>query len=205
MIAGMRIIAGEYRSRRLLSPPDDLTRPMPDRVRESLFQLLRGHFEGAAVVDAFAGTGSIGLEALSRGASECVFIEMRREVASLLQENIAALGAQDRSVVVVGDALGASVLSRCPQPAHLIFFDPPYPMVEEARSRPRVMKQFAAMVQRLDDAGFAVLRTPWPYFDRADGEPVSLAVPGARGPETHIYRGTAVHLYMRGPAQGDGV
>ncbi len=201
----MRIIAGEFRSRVLASPPDDLTRPMPDRVKESVFQLLRGHCEGAPVLDLFAGTGNIGLEALSRGASEVVFVEKRREVAETLRENIDALRARDRCRVVVGDALGPSALAACPRPAHLVFADPPYPMMEDVRQRARVMSQFARLVACLDDAGFAVLRSPWPFRDPETGGAISLAVPGARGPETHVYRHTAVHLYMKaeGPAPSE--
>ena len=193
----MRIIAGMYRSRLIASPPDDQTRPMPDRVKESVFQLLRGHCEGAAVCDVFAGTGSVGLEAVSRGASECVLIERRREVAETLRGNIETLGAGDRCRVVVADALGPAALAACPAPAHLIFVDPPYPMMQDPRQRRRVMDQFARFVARLDDTGFAVLRTPWPYTEEGTRETVPLDVPGARGPETHVYRHTAVHLYMK--------
>src|SRR5215475_7819068 len=103
----MRIIAGEFRSRRLLTPKDDaVTRPIPDRVKESLFGLLRGHCEGAQVFDGFAGTGALGLEAISRGAGRCVFVEKDKGAAELLRRNIEALGAGDRCELILGDALG---------------------------------------------------------------------------------------------------
>lgn len=161
----MRIIAGEFRRRLLLTPRDaETTRPYPDRVKESLFALLRGHFENASVFDGFAGVGTMGLEAVSRGATRCVMVERDRDVAALLQKNVDTLGAADRCEVVIGDVLGAGALARCPKPVHLVFFDPPYAMVRDPLGFKRVMSQFAALVDRLTPDGFAVLRTPWPLF-----------------------------------------
>jgi 16S rRNA (guanine966-N2)-methyltransferase len=165
----MRIIAGEFRRRILNSPPLDrrtgesAARPMPDRVRESLFALLRGHTEDAAAFDAFAGSGSVGLEAISRGARRVVFIEQDRAVAATLKKNIAMLGVEDRAELVVGDALGPGALARCPRPVHLVFMDPPYPLVRDPLGWRRVSQQLASLVERLDADGFAVLRTPWPF------------------------------------------
>ena len=91
---------------------------------------------------------------------------------------------------------------------HLIFFDPPYKLVDDPETYPRVIKQFGRLIQNLDDEGYAVLRTPWPFkhvvgSEEVDGkvrsifaEP-SLKVEGALGPETHEYGTTAIHLYMR--------
>lgn len=196
----MRIIAGEFKSRKIHSPPDDApTRPIPDRVKESLFGLLRGHFEDAAVMDVFAGTGSIGLEALSRGAREVVFVERDRDVAALLKDNIEMFGVKDRTRVVVGDALGPAALTACPRPAHLIFFDPPYDLLRTEIGRKRAFTQFARLVGMLDDSGFAMLRTEWPFEEgeEASRTKLDLTIPGAKGPETHVYRHTAVHLYMK--------
>lgn len=218
---------------------------MPDRVREALFLLLRGHTEGQAVADVFAGTGAVGLEAISRGAARCVFVERDREIANILRANVESLGVGDRCEVVQGDALGGAALSRCPRPVHLVFFDPPYPMVTDPATRPRVFDQFARFIELLDPEGFAVLRTPWPFLESPAGEPparprrerireadilrgdddneeverddveadsgaasaaaakrdrprdVDLTIPGARGPETHVYSRTAVHLYVK--------
>lgn len=161
----MRIIAGEFRSRRLHTPKDaSVTRPMPDRVRESLFGLLRGHTEGATVIDLFAGTGSVGLEAVSRGASRCVLVEKDRQIAQILKRNIEMLGVEDRCELVVGDALGPGALARCPRPVNLVFMDPPYPMVRDALGWKRVRTQFERLIDLLTDDGYAVLRTPWPHF-----------------------------------------
>lgn len=161
----MRIIAGEFRSRLLATPADnETTRPIPDRVKESLFAILRGHTEDAVIFDAFAGTGAIGLEALSRGASRCVFVEKDKRIASILQKNIDTLRVGDRAELVIGDALGPGALARCPRGVNLVFFDPPYPLVREPIGFKRVMAQFAQLVARLDPKGYAILRTPWPFF-----------------------------------------
>jgi 16S rRNA (guanine966-N2)-methyltransferase len=161
----MRIIAGEHKSRKLLTPKDDaVTRPIPDRVKESLFGLLRGHCEGAAVFDAFAGTGALGLEAISRGAARCVFVEKDRGAAEMLKANIETLGVGDRSEVVIGDALGPGALSRCPRPATIVFLDPPYPVVLDVLGWRRVKDQLSRLVDLLSDDGFAILRTPSPFF-----------------------------------------
>ncbi|MBX3364987.1 MAG: RsmD family RNA methyltransferase [Phycisphaeraceae bacterium] len=168
----MRIIGGELRRRQLLSPPEGtITRPMPDMVREALFNLLRGHCEKAAVFDGFSGTGALGLEAVSRGASRCVCVERDRRMAEVLSANVRALGVEDRVEVVIGDVLGPGALARCPRPVHLVFFDPPYPMVRSEAGWHRIRLQFARFVSLLDDTGYAILRTPWPFVHDLDDEP----------------------------------
>ena len=128
----MRIVAGAWRGRTLLAPPGQVTRPTSDRARQALFDMLmhaawggRPVIEGTIVLDVFAGTGALGLEALSRGASSAVFIESDTTALRALRTNIAACGAQDRSHILAGDVLG---LSRSPdlKPASLVFLDPPY-------------------------------------------------------------------------------
>ncbi len=177
----MRIIAGEYRHRRLFTHKDTATtRPIPDRVKESLFSLLRGRLEGASVLDAFAGTGAIGLEAVSRGAARCVCVERDRRVVEILKRNVETLGCAERCEVVAGDALGMETLNRCPRPVDLIFFDPPYALVEDPQGWERVRRQFSRLVQLLTDDGFAVLRTPWPLRHREGGEE-QPADPGTDG------------------------
>jgi len=199
--AAMRIIAGQFKRRRLTPPPDaSVSRPMPDRVKEAVFNLLRGHAEDAAVMDAFAGVGTMGLEALSRGASRVVMVEKDRSIARILERNLAALGDPGGVEIVVGDALGSGALSRCPNPVHLVFFDPPYPLVEDPARRERTLHALAGYIARLDGTGYAVLRTPWPLTD--EGREVPLELPGAVGPETHPYGSMAVHLYMRRDAPG---
>lgn len=161
----MRIIAGEFRHRKLISPKDaSTTRPIPDRVKESLFSILRGHFDGARILDAFAGSGSIGLEALSRGASFVLFVERDKAAANLLERNIEMLGCGDRCEVLRADAVGPATLARCPRPLDLAFFDPPYPLVQDPAGWDRVRGQVSRVAALLTPTGFVTVRTPWPFL-----------------------------------------
>ncbi len=121
----MRIISGEWRGRSLVTPKGDATRPTADRTREALFSMLVsrfGSFEGLAVADLFAGSGALGLEALSRGAEKCIFVEQDRAAIDALKANIAKLGAKGAEV------RQGSVLSLPPvnTPMDLVMMDPPY-------------------------------------------------------------------------------
>ncbi|HEY7576103.1 MAG TPA: 16S rRNA (guanine(966)-N(2))-methyltransferase RsmD [Acetobacteraceae bacterium] len=125
----MRIVAGLWRGRRLTAPSGSATRPTADRVRQALFDVLlhapwggRGIVEGARVLDVFAGTGALGLEALSRGAAHAVFIEHDRAALAALRANIAACQAEDRATVLPIDVLAIP----SGKPADLVFLDPPY-------------------------------------------------------------------------------
>lgn len=122
----MRIISGTWRSRPLVAPKGDITRPTADRTRETLFSMLTsrlGSFEGLSVLDLFAGSGALGLEALSRGAARCTFVEQDRAALDALDTNIARLGAKAQC-----DVRRTSVLSLGPavKPYDLILMDPPY-------------------------------------------------------------------------------
>ncbi len=127
----MRIVGGSQRGRRLVAPPGDLVRPTSDRAREALFNILsHGNlaasglpFADRAVLDAFAGTGAFGLEALSRGASEAAFIESEREALAALRRNVSALGEEERAHVVAGDATHPP---RATFACAVAFLDPPY-------------------------------------------------------------------------------
>jgi len=130
----MRIIAGEFRGRRLLSPRGTSTRPITDRVKQSLFDVLAGRPEGAMVYDLFAGTGSLGLEALSRGARHVSFFEADRSATALLRRNISALGCEARCAVVAADVFACLCRRGRSAPAEradLIFLDPPYRFLVE--------------------------------------------------------------------------
>ncbi|WP_284125792.1 16S rRNA (guanine(966)-N(2))-methyltransferase RsmD [Parerythrobacter aestuarii] len=122
----MRIIAGEWRGRRLVAPKGDATRPTADRTRETLFSMLAsrlGSFEELSVLDLFAGSGALGLEALSRGAAKCLFVEQEKPALDTIRANIAALGARERSNVTAGSALQ---LGPARESVDLILADPPY-------------------------------------------------------------------------------
>jgi 16S rRNA (guanine966-N2)-methyltransferase len=127
----MRIIGGSHRGRRLMTPPGESVRPTGERVREALFDILSHGsfaasglpFAGKTVLDAFAGTGAFGLEALSRGAAAAVFIENSKEALAALRRNIRALGEEDRTHVMAGDATRPP---RAGIACALAFLDPPY-------------------------------------------------------------------------------
>src|SRR5580658_9021917 len=99
----MRIIAGQFRGRKLLAPESDQTRPITDRVKQSVFDVLSPRLPDAVVYDLFAGTGSMGLESLSRGCKFVTFFESDRSALKLLEKNISVLGAKDRSKIIAGD------------------------------------------------------------------------------------------------------
>jgi 16S rRNA (guanine966-N2)-methyltransferase len=121
----MRIIAGQYRGRPLVAPKGDTTRPTADRTREALFSMLTsrlGSFEGLRVLDLFAGSGALGLEALSRGAATCTFVEQDSAALDCLRNNIARLGALHAEI----RAQSVMALGPAPAPYDLVLIDPPY-------------------------------------------------------------------------------
>lgn len=122
----MRVISGEWRGRKLIAPKNDATRPTADRTRETLFSMLAsrlGSFEGLYVADLFAGSGALGIEALSRGAAHCLFGEQDREAIDALRKNLAALGAAGRADVRAGSVLA---LGPAPRSFDLLLLDAPY-------------------------------------------------------------------------------
>ena len=120
----MRVITGSARGRRLLELAGGETRPTADRVKEGVFNIIQFDIEGRRVLDLFAGTGQLGVEALSRGAAEAVFVEQRRDAARLVTENLKLTGLADRARVVNGDAL--SYLAGAGERFDIVFIDPPY-------------------------------------------------------------------------------
>ncbi len=137
----MRIVGGDWRGRGLAAPgaeagPDRL-RPTSDRVRENLFNVLMGGrygdpVSGMRVLDLFAGTGALGLEALSRGAAFCTFVDNGRRARSLIRQNLDRFGANDRADLLFGDALKLG--PNAAPPARLVFLDPPYGRTLGARA-----------------------------------------------------------------------
>ncbi len=126
----MRIIAGRHRGRTLVAPSGDATRPTADRVRQALFDMLwhapwggRTTIQDQLVLDAFAGTGALGLEALSRGADHCTFIESAKPALAALRTNIAACKEEARTAVLAADATRPP---RARVSCGLVFLDPPY-------------------------------------------------------------------------------
>jgi 16S rRNA (guanine(966)-N(2))-methyltransferase RsmD len=134
----MRVIAGEFRSRRLKSIPGDATRPTPDRLRETLFDILQQRIEGAVFLDGYAGTGAVGIEALSRGARHAIFLEKDRAAIETIRENLESLKVERRATVVKG----AVLLTLGRSAAEIVFLDPPYSLERE----------YVAVLELLSDA-----------------------------------------------------
>ncbi|HKO36130.1 MAG TPA: 16S rRNA (guanine(966)-N(2))-methyltransferase RsmD [Pyrinomonadaceae bacterium] len=137
----MRVISGKYRGRQLKGPPSAQTRPTSDRLRETLFNVLAPRIEGARFLDLCAGTGAVGIEALSRGAEHVTFVDKSRKMCGLIEANLDALKIESENVDVVGadataclkkfakqikPSLTAGLMPRLPGPFDIIFFDPPY-------------------------------------------------------------------------------
>jgi len=130
----MRIIAGKYRGRKLKSPPSLQTRPTSDRLRETLFNILAPRIEGARFLDLCAGSGAVGIEALSREAAHVTFVDRSRKMCALIETNLEALKVAQSEIEIV-TAKATEFLRRQAkkkQPSDIIFFDPPYAMDYEA-------------------------------------------------------------------------
>ena len=158
----MRIIAGTHRSRKLLGPVDRTTRPITDRVKTALFDRLAsaGRLEEAVVLDMFAGTGSLGLECLSRGAVHVTFIERDRIARQRLDQNLAAIGQSDQAAVLAVNALATDLASRLPAgPYTLLFVDPPYAMLRSEADADRVYGQIERLAASADADALLVLRS----------------------------------------------
>lgn len=184
----MRIVGGRWRGRVLRAPRGDATRPTSDRVREALFDALCARLGsdlgGAVVLDLYAGTGALGLEALSRGASRAVFVESLRAALDVLTENVAALGAGVAATVVSGDAAGTGLARAAALgPYSLLLIDPPY-RIDPASVAPAL--------SRLREAGALEPGAIVAYEHAAgSGAPVAQGFTAAR---TYVYGDTAVTL-----------
>ncbi len=161
----MRIIAGKYRRRKLLANSGMTTRPITDRVKEPLFERLTSRLDDARVADVFAGTGTLGLEALSRGAKSAVFIEQDRKAVDLLKKNVDNIGCKQDCLCWRTDVMRSSFRPRnVPDfvPFDLIFFDPPYRMIPSLKAGSplyRSLERLARSTVSADDA-MLCLRTP---------------------------------------------
>lgn len=181
----MRVIAGRLGGRRLLSPRGGDTRPTADRVREALFSSL-GDLTGALVCDLYAGTGALGIEALSRGARRAVFVESARPALAVLRENLASLGLGDAARVVPLPVERALELLRDDAPFDLALLDPPYAALAKAAA---AAARFAGPLGLLAPTGRLVLE-----HARRDPAPV---IAGLTCAATRAYGDTAVSLYLR--------
>lgn len=188
----MRIIGGLHRSRKLLAPEGrDTTRPITDRVKQSLFDRLavRGYLDGGAIVDVFCGTGSLGLEALSRGVEHCTFVERDRSARDRLDRNLTALDLTDQALVLAVDALAAAWIARLPKkPVSLVFCDPPYAMMSDQNNGHRICEMITKIGPAAEPDALLMLRT--------DEHTTGPAIDGWTGPETHDHGSMHIHLYQ---------
>lgn len=181
----MRVIAGTARGRRLNVPPGDAVRPTGDRVREALFSSIAARLRDAVVVDLFAGTGALGIEALSRGAAHATFVESDRRTVEVVRANVEVAGVADRADVVSGRAM--AFLRTGPGPFTLAFVDPPYSLDE-----PELEDLLGVLVDHLADDALVVVerdrRSPAPNW------PVDLEPEDERA-----YGTTRLHRAVRVP------
>jgi 16S rRNA (guanine966-N2)-methyltransferase len=196
----MQIISGEFRGHPIEAPPGKGTRPMLGRVRQALFSTLGPGIEGAYVLDLFSGTGSLGLEAVSRGAAYVRLVEADPKVVKILNSNVALLGAQDRAKVMGGSAI-EPMSWRPPQGepdrwADCVFFDPPYPWLRDGH-RVDLMRATTKIIDEvMRPGGLFVFHTPKRGVQASDFE--------ARfEPDQRTY-GSSALWYLRAPeADGD--
>lgn len=189
----MRIIAGKHRSRAILGPKDAaVTRPITDRVKESLFNRLHslGVLGYGRVADVFCGTGSLGLEALSRGAEHVTFVDQDREGIMRLRENLDTLDESANAAVIQASALtpiwSAGMMDGS---LALAFFDPPYAMAADETMRPALDQTIVALYPKLEPGGVVVLRT--------DRRTAADELDGFDGPVTFHYGSMSLHFYQR--------
>jgi 16S rRNA (guanine(966)-N(2))-methyltransferase RsmD len=159
----MQIQAGTYKGRKLLSPPPAAqTRPLTGLAKKSLFDTLSAWLEGGRIVDLYAGTGTIGLEALSRGAHCCYLAEKDPRVVARLKRNIAQLGLQQQTHIWVGDVERqlAGWMRSIEAPADVVFLDPPFAQAGRWQLDQKVPSLFSPIAEHLATDGVVVLRLP---------------------------------------------
>lgn len=173
----MRIIAGRHKRRLIRAPAGRATRPMLDRVREAMFATLMPWIPNARVLDLFAGSGSLGLEALSRGAHAARLVEKHPATVQLLRTNVASLGLAGSCEILRGDALAPESWQGGPLFAHqarydLVFLDPPYALLEDPRARRTVLDVLTTLVRtHLANPGYLVLHAPRGLLGTGDFDP----------------------------------
>jgi 16S rRNA (guanine966-N2)-methyltransferase len=181
----MRITGGSYRSRPLKAPKGSLTRPTSDRVREALFSILGPRAGAESVLDLYAGTGALGLEALSRGASSVVFVERSKEALAALHANVESLGAQSQVRVLASSVERAAVrLER--ERFDLVFADPPYADIKSGLAKSALEALFVPL---LEHEGMLVV-------EHASRDPPPVLA-GLTLDDSRAYGDTALGFYLR--------
>lgn len=180
----MRVITGIARGKRLKTPDGLLTRPTSDRVKEGIFSAVQFEVQGAAFLDLFAGTGQMGIEAMSRGASRAVFVDGRQEACKLVKENLRLTGFEKNTQVVQSDYLAFLEVSK--EKFDIIFLDPPYAEVFMENSLKKISE-----IDILTDCGIIICERP--AEKKLDDE-----IPGLRRCKDYRYGKTLVTIFRRG-------
>ncbi len=145
----MRVIAGSARGVHLDSLKGDKTRPIQDRTKGSLFNILSGVIPGSSILDMYAGTGSIGIEALSRGATSCIFVENDRSAIEVITKNLEATKLQNKAQVVLCDVFDViPYLEKNNVKIDIVFVTPPYPLVEKSPYRDKLLILFSLLYRK---------------------------------------------------------
>src|SRR5262249_2804826 len=192
----MQIVSGKYRHRKLESNPGETTRPIPARVKVALFDRLQPLLKDARVADIFSGTGTIGLEALSRGAASVVFIESDRRAFERLEKNIASLKAVSETLAWQTDASKCSFRPKGGErflPYDLVFFDPPYLYTSRLKAGTMLYRSLERLAREEITSPDALL-----VFRCASG--TTFEVPPAWHPDRRLdYSSMEVHLFRKSP------
>jgi 16S rRNA (guanine(966)-N(2))-methyltransferase RsmD len=181
----MRVITGSARGRKLGELKGMETRPTTDRVKEAIFSIIQFEVEGRRVLDLFGGTGQMGIEALSRGAAHCEFVDIRRDAVQLMRDNLKHTALEDRANVVQGDYL--AYLTQTKEPFDLIFLDPPY--------ESEMLKKALQTITRIDKVsanGIIICENGSNYVWPEVSDPYELQ-------KEYRYGNTKVALYRRRP------
>jgi len=180
----MRVVAGTLRGRKLRAVPGEMTRPTADRVKEALFSIL-GPLDGAEVLDLYAGTGALGIEAISRGAAHALCVERAREAVAVLKANVEALSLADRVTVLASEVARAASTIERHGPFDLVFVDPPYEDIADA------LVTLGSLATKVLGAGAVVI------VEHATRE--KIAVPGLTTFDTRKYGSTSL-AFLRAAA-----
>ena len=182
----MRIIAGEFKGRRFKSPPRGQVRPIQDKIKAAVFNVLQEKIIGARVLDLFSGSGSFGIEALSRGASHVTFVEADGQLTQLLKQNLQFLGTEEKGLILQGNVLDIiEELAEADKMFDIIFSDPPY-------------RQELANLSLLKVAEYAILTAPGLIITETHKrELLPEVVKDMVLLRRRLYGGTAVHFYKR--------
>ncbi|MDR4509713.1 MAG: 16S rRNA (guanine(966)-N(2))-methyltransferase RsmD [Candidatus Brocadiaceae bacterium] len=142
----MRVIAGCAKGKYLNSPKGNSTRPIKNRIKESLFNILSGEIPGSSILDLYAGSGAVGIEALSRGAKSCIFVEKERSAIQVIKRNLESTGLQEKANIIQGDVLGIfPFLEKKGITVNLLLACPPYPLIEKSSYRDKLLIFFSLL------------------------------------------------------------